>query len=393
MKNTFISLIILACVITGSAGEKANIFAIKSGSIKYNLSGSTTGTKTMYWNNYGENTRTEIDSKTVTKMFGFTNEDKTHTITVMIKDTFWVANLITKEGQTGTLPYYKEVKENVEGMSKVERKQFEDDILASLGGSKLGTEKFLNYNCEVMSVMGAKIWIYKGVALKTDINIMGIKSKETATVFKPNTRVSKDMFKPSTAVKYNNIPQQQATAAAGLASMFGSSKSSGGKKEEASIAGLFGAVAATAEANSDYDDDEDDYDDDYEAIPIKYPFASFKEAVGKAKIPAGYRAMGIMNIEQESYASTYMAGGNILIISAISGDEKYDEDVKASQKFKHKGKKCTYVVMEKEEEDDDQRTVLTVEYPKKKMNIFIVSAPKNMSKADLLKIADSLNFK
>ncbi len=386
MKN-IIYIITLVCVLTASATEKANRFAIKSGYVKYSLQGNTTGSKTVYWDNYGENTRTEINSKTVTKMFGFSNEDKTHTITVTLKDKFWTADLLAKEGYNGTIPYYNEMKKNIEEMSKEEQEQFEKDLLASLGGKKTGTEKVLGYNCDIITVIGTKLWIYKGLNLKTEANIMGIKHNETAIEFKPDTKVPKDIFKPSTDVKYTNVQKQQSEASASLAGIFGSENNSS-KKQEGGIAGLFGAL--TAEVDNDEDEDEDEED----IVPIKYPFESFKNAVAKAKIPAGYKPMGVSNMEQETYMANYMGVGKIIMITADAyfktDINEYPDDF---DEFKHKGKKCKYGEMKDEEEESIEGTMLIVEYPEKKINLRIVSTPKKMTKDELLQIADSIILK
>ncbi len=48
-----------------------------------------------------------------------------------------------------------------------------EDMMKSAGGKKTGKEKILGYNCDIREVMGSKIWMYKGVPLKTENNMMG----------------------------------------------------------------------------------------------------------------------------------------------------------------------------------------------------------------------------
>ena len=48
-----------------------------------------------------------------------------------------------------------------------------EDMMKSAGGKKTGKEKILGYNCDIREVMGSKIWMYKGIPLKTENNMMG----------------------------------------------------------------------------------------------------------------------------------------------------------------------------------------------------------------------------
>ena len=363
--------LLLVVAVSVSAAEKASQFAVKSGSIKYELSGNTTGSKFLCWDNYGESTRTEVNSKSVTKMFGFSSESKANTISVIVKDKYWMANLIDKKGQTGKLPYYKEMKDHVNGMTDKEQKQLEDDVLASMGGKKLGTEKFMGYNCEVISAMGVKVWLYKGVLLKSEANIMGIKNNEVATDIKFG-KVNKAMFKPSTAVKYQDLSQRTQGQVGG-----------------GDLGSMFGALAGAAAAEDSYDDSDDD--DDYEMPPITYSFEKFKKAIAGGKVPEGYASIlgGARNVDGE-YMANYMKGRSILCIAATSLIEKEVEDMQNFEKFKHKGMKCRYSMLEEEGRDG---TALIVDYPKHKMSLTIISSPTKMSKEDLLKVVDSLKFK
>jgi hypothetical protein len=372
--------LLLVVAVSVSAAEKASQFAVKSGSIKYELSGNTTGTKTLCWDNYGESTRTEINSKSVTKMFGFSSEDKANTISVIVKDKFWMANLIDNKGQTGTLPYYKDMKDYVNGMSKAEQKQLEEDVLASMGGKRLAPEKFMGYKCEVISAMGVKVWLYKGVLLKSEANIMGIKNNEIATEVKFG-KVKKAMFKPSTAVKYQDFSQGTHGKTSGVGD----------------LGGMFGALAGAVAADNSYDDDndyDDDDDDDYELPPIAYSFAKFKKAVDGGKIPEGYSPIfgGARNADGE-YMANYMKGRSIFCIAASSLIEEEIEDMENFEKFKHKGLKCKFGNLEDQEDSDRAGTALIVDYPKHKMTVSLISAPAKLSKTELLKVIDSLKFK
>ena len=51
----------------------------------------------------------------------------------------------------------------------------------SLGGKQIGEELFEGYKCEIWEMMGTKSWLYKGVPLKVEAEMMGIKVTQIAT--------------------------------------------------------------------------------------------------------------------------------------------------------------------------------------------------------------------
>lgn len=207
--KALVILFILAFSLSLGAEEKADRVAVKSGHITYELTGSTKGTKTIWWDNYGDKSYEEIKSTSEIKMFGMVNKEEVHTVTIMIGDKFWSANLLDHTGQKGTMPYYDAAQEIAEDMSDAEAKQLEQQLMDALGGEKLGPEIFLNRTCEVMKIMGAKAWVYKGMLLRTEAKIMGIEANEIATVFKENISVPASKFKPLSTINYEEVAQMQ----------------------------------------------------------------------------------------------------------------------------------------------------------------------------------------
>jgi hypothetical protein len=63
-----------------------------------------------------------------------------------------------------------------------------------MGGEKIGTEKILNYNCEVWKIPGGKQWMYKGLPLKLEMTVMGTTSTLMVTSAKFNTSVPDKYF-------------------------------------------------------------------------------------------------------------------------------------------------------------------------------------------------------
>ncbi len=205
MKNTLILILCLFMAGGLMAQQKTHQYLIKSGYVEYALTGSTTGTKKIWWDNYGDLSRTEIDSKSVTKMFGITNEDITKSITIMNGPNYWVVDLEKDKATKGKSPYYDESHQMVDNMTEAEQKKFADDMLASLGGKRLAPESFMGHECEVIEVMGAKSWIYKGITLKSSAEVMGIENYEEATTFEPGKSVPASKFTPDSSKEYRDM--------------------------------------------------------------------------------------------------------------------------------------------------------------------------------------------
>ncbi len=196
--------LLVVCTISAQKNELKR-FTIKSGFVTYTLTGTTTGTRTIYWDDYGDKSREELNSVTEIKMFGMKNKEVTNTITIMVADKFWSVNLKDKTGQKGTLAMYDKSKEIAGDMTEEEAKELADQMLDALNGEKMGAETFLGKTCEVIKVMGAKIWIYNGLPLKTQMKMMGIENNETATEIKENITISNAKFTPTAGIKFQEI--------------------------------------------------------------------------------------------------------------------------------------------------------------------------------------------
>ena len=357
IKYLFFALLAV-CFLTAEAQQKSQQFGVKSGKIVYELSGNTTGTKTVYWDNYGTKTYTEVKSKSVTRFMGMTTEEEEHSITVIVADKFWAADLIDETGTSGILPYYDESVEYVENLSEAEQEELADEILRSMGGERLGTEKVNGYTCEVMSILGAKSWIYKGIVLKSEAKIMGIETNEMVTEFKPNSSVSTSQFKPYSGVSYNDMTAQ-------------------GEQVEGNP---FAQMAMAMEMSMEEENEEEE-----EIVPVGYSYEKFKTVVNDFSY-SGYSFKGTNSYDGQ-YAAVYTKGFvNSITIMATSDENSEEDETDDFETFTHKGKTCHFGNLE-----DGEGTALVVEYPQHDMLIIIAGLP-YMPKTELLNINDDLNF-
>jgi len=73
-------------------------------------------------------------------------------------------------------------------------KETGEAMMIKMGGKKLGTAKVLGYTCTVWNLMSVKQCMYKGIPLKVESNMMGMKSIEVATKAEFDISLSSDDF-------------------------------------------------------------------------------------------------------------------------------------------------------------------------------------------------------
>ncbi len=203
-------LVFLAAIVysTISIAQKQEYkqFAVKSGYIEYELSGNTTGTKKFWWDNYGMKSRTEIKSTTTIKIFGRTSKEEQNSISITDGTTNYTWDLVKGTAyKTSNHEYVDMGKELTKDMTEAELVQMGQDIIDALGGERLGTESILGKTCEVIKVMMAKVWIYKGLPLKSEAKMLGITSLEKAVDFKENITIPKQTFIPDPKIEFQDI--------------------------------------------------------------------------------------------------------------------------------------------------------------------------------------------
>jgi hypothetical protein len=353
MKQLIFMLACLMMMQVTSAQQKTHKYAIKSGYVEYSLSGSTTGTKSVWWDNYGNLSRTEIESLTVTKMFGFKSETKTHEVSIMNNGEFWNANLVENTGQKGRIPF----QDMTENMTDAEKEKMGKDLLEAFGGEIVGRENILGNDCEVVKLMGATCWIFEGVCLKSEAQLLGIESKEIALKFSKNIPVSSSKFTPLTNIKYENQDQYQQEMLGGLSDAFG---------------------------DDSYDDSDEE---EIDLVPVKYPYEKFQK-IANGFSYANYRKLMVMNSEG-TYSAMFMTGMNgNLAVAATSRKNGNPDQMGNFEVFTHSGKKCMYGKMDDEE---DEGISLIIELSNYDTYIILVSNSVQ-SKTEMLNLMDAFNF-
>jgi hypothetical protein len=197
-----ISIILLIASNIALADNSQKRYLVESGRIDYEVKGSgnvmgmmttkTIAKKYLLFNQYGANELKEENKIEKHTQGGKTETIKLHTLSYMKGSVIYNVNfkqkrimrmknagLVMAQMMTGG----KNMTEAGEAMMK------------KMGGKKIGTDKIAGYNCDIWEVMGVKQCLYKGIALKVESNMMGIKSVEIATKAEFDIALSKDDFK------------------------------------------------------------------------------------------------------------------------------------------------------------------------------------------------------
>ncbi len=212
---TLISLMFFACSNNGgvkentatnsehSSGTTLKRYNLKSGIVKYKTSingkmmGSVitgSGTKDLYFKDWGSKELQREDTKQITKINILgqkkTEVQETHNINKLDNGKSYTVDTKNKLIYLRRDPSMEMVKMFNQGDAEEVGKK----MLESMGGKQIGTGKVLGYTCEVWQVPGGKQWIYKGLPLKLDMNLMGIHTVQEATEAKFNTDVPDKYF-------------------------------------------------------------------------------------------------------------------------------------------------------------------------------------------------------
>ena len=187
MKKVSLVLVIsLSVVFAGSS--LPNLYGIKSAKVDYKISGSgnmmgmgtikVSGKKRVIFKDYGRKFLEEKATVRAQNIMGQSDVQKEHTLTykngaVMYRADFKQKRIDRMVNQMASLAYAYKGDKDI-------NKEIEKNLKA-LGAKKLGKDKVLGLECDVWKILTTKQCIYKGLTLKSESNVMGVKEVEVAT--------------------------------------------------------------------------------------------------------------------------------------------------------------------------------------------------------------------
>ncbi len=162
---SFCLLFFLVCTTSVSANSDLNIQKrypkSKSGIIKFEITGTKTGTEVLYYDDWGR--REAKYTSTTAELFG--TPVKRETLTLLEGNGEWI-NTIDLNNRTGLRiknPRYKKFT----GKSQKELEHVKKKRLRDMGAQKDQVERIAGKNCEVWEkYTGEQTWTWRGIILK-----------------------------------------------------------------------------------------------------------------------------------------------------------------------------------------------------------------------------------
>ncbi len=245
-------VLVLGCTLLSADADQMKIYGVESGKVDYKIAGSgnimgivtkTAGKKRIIFKDFGAKSLTEENQVQKTVVGGNTNVNKSHKLTLMDGAMLYDVDLQKKKIMRMQNPAMAMM-----GMMGGDKSAMErgEEMLKQMGGKKTGTDKVLGYTCDVWEAMGTKQCIYKGIPLKVESNIMGIKNIEVAIKAEFDISISSDDLALPDFPVYDVHGKQLDKSK--LASMDASNqqKAQQGAKDIAALMGALAGAAKTA---------------------------------------------------------------------------------------------------------------------------------------------------
>lgn len=198
IKVSIVALVGSSMLVAGT--NEMKLYDVKSGKVEYEIRGSgeimgskmqTVGKKRVIFNAYGAQNLTEENKIEKQTIMGQKKTTKTHTMTFMKESMIYHVNFKSKR-----ITRMENVAAAMGGLmgGGKNMKQTGEEMMKKMGGKKTGTDKVLGYTCDMWNVMGTSQCMYKGIPLRVESNVMGLKNTEVATKAEFDLSLSKDDF-------------------------------------------------------------------------------------------------------------------------------------------------------------------------------------------------------
>lgn len=167
-------------------------YEVKSGIIEYAISGGgemmgittqTTGTSKTVFKEWGAVEVQSGSSQTIT----MEQKEQDQEFTKLENGNVFVADFNRKI-------VYKYTPELLANSEYRDLAQNAKEIMESMGGKQVGEEDFMGYSCEVWEIMQVKLWLHKGILLKSVSNMMGIQHTLEATKIELDIDIADSQF-------------------------------------------------------------------------------------------------------------------------------------------------------------------------------------------------------
>ncbi len=176
------------------ADSKGKPLGVRSGIIEYTYSGDKTGKSTQYFDDYG------MKSAVYSEIVQQGEESKGWVVTIGDDQYMWDLN--SSQGMKTKNPMVKKMME----LSGGDILDYMAGMYEQMGMTKSGTEMFKGKQCTVFKGDMGKVLTWKGIMMKTEMNIGTIDSRQEVTSIKTNIPVDGKYFRIPDDITFNEIP-------------------------------------------------------------------------------------------------------------------------------------------------------------------------------------------
>lgn len=187
------SVVFTLILATSALNAETKRYKIKSGIVEYVISGAG--------NMMGIQTKIEGTSKAVFKEWGNVelHEETTKSV-IMGREEHTRQTTKVDSGKVYVVDYEQKsiVQYDPSMLMQSEHKELaksSKEMMLSMGATKTGEETIHDYLCEVWETKHMKLWLYKGVMLKSNVRVMGRTHTTEATNIQFNISVSDEELK------------------------------------------------------------------------------------------------------------------------------------------------------------------------------------------------------
>ncbi|AFH50373.1 Hypothetical protein IALB_2670 [Ignavibacterium album JCM 16511] len=175
-------------------------YGVKSAIVEYVITGSQSGIKTLYFEDWGMKQAEYTNS--VLQIAGFSKN--INLLNIISDDSNYIIDLERKTGTKTKNPVKKLIAELQNQKSFGE---FGEQILLKSGAMKVGREEFLDKDCDIYEIKNAvtKIWIWKWIPLKTITKTGGVEINSVAKKIEINVSIPSDKFEPPKDVTITEV--------------------------------------------------------------------------------------------------------------------------------------------------------------------------------------------
>ena len=170
------------CGRSGNKGEGAQRFGVKSCRIEYNVSGTMPGHTTVWIDDWGMR-----EAQWATNTMRMFNRDiPVAKLTLIDAGWYYDVDLNDRTGMKMEIP----------NMGRMAAGALGKILSSAMGGKKIGTEQVAGRPCEVWETKNppSKSWIWKGIPLKSEIEVMGERMITEAILIEENPVIPEGVF-------------------------------------------------------------------------------------------------------------------------------------------------------------------------------------------------------